>query len=244
LTHALKCRAACLVLPEQAVITGVSAATVLGATIAKASDDVTVALTKGLTVPRRAGVRLRRVQERRPAGRVVDDVRLAHPRRIAFDAAARQPLPEATASLDTLVRHGIITADELRAWLATCHDNDVRAVRRAAELVDPRAESRPESITRVHLVEAGFDVVPQHRVRIGSRVVARVDLALPDLKIAIEYDGRWHEADVQRALDNDRLAALRADGWTVIIVTAELLRDPRRLIAAVAAAVAERQAQR
>jgi very-short-patch-repair endonuclease len=108
--------------------------------------------------------------------------------------------------------------------------------------VDARAESRPESITRVVLVQAGFAVVPQFRVVVGSRVVARVDLALPKLKIAIEYDGRWHEGDLQRALDNDRLAALRAAGWTVIVVTAELLRDPRRLVVAVAAAVAERRA--
>jgi very-short-patch-repair endonuclease len=60
--------------------------------------------------------------------------------------------------------------------------------------------------------------------------------------LAIEYDGRWHEGDLQRALDDGRLAALRAAGWTVIVVTAELLRDHRRLVVAVSAAVAERQA--
>jgi very-short-patch-repair endonuclease len=95
-------------------------------------------------------------------------------------------------------------------------------------------------VTRVHLQLARFDVVPQYRVTVESRVVATVDLALPELKIAIEYDGRWHES--QRALDNDRLAALRGAGWTVIIVTAEPLRDHRRLVAAVAAAVVERRA--
>lgn len=242
LTHALKCRAACLVLPESAVVTGASAATVLGVRLASPSDAVTVALPYGVTAPKRAGIRLRRVNERRPGGKEVDGVRLAHPRRIAFDVAARQPLAEGTAALDAIVRHDLISIEDLRGWLADCHDNDVRAVRRAAELVDARAESVPESITRVHLVEAGFDVVPQFRVRVGSRVVARVDLALPDLRIAIEYDGRWHESDVQRALDNDRLAALRAAGWTVIVVTAELLRDRRRLVATVSAAVAERQA--
>jgi very-short-patch-repair endonuclease len=161
---------------------------------------------------------------------------------MAFDAAAGLPLPEATAALDGIVRQGLVDLDDLRAWLQECHDNNVCEVRQAAALVDARAESRPESITRVVLVQAGFAVVPQFRVVVGSRVVARVDLALPKLKIAIEYDGRWHEGDLQRALDNDRLAALRAAGWTVIVVTAELLRDPRRLVVAVAAAVAERRA--
>ena len=244
LTHTLQCRAASLVLPDDAVITGPSGATVLGLRLASAGDDVMAALTEGPRVPRRSGVRLRRVAEPRPGGRVVDGLRLAHPRRLAFDAAAGLPLHEATAALDALVRHRLVDLGDLRQWLTSCHDNNVRAVRRAADLVDPRAESLPESITRVHLVEAGFDVVPQYRVRDGSRVVARVDLALPELKIAVEYDGRWHEGDARRALDNDRLAALRAAGWTVIIVTAELLRDRRRLVGAVAAAVAERQALR
>jgi very-short-patch-repair endonuclease len=244
LTHKLKCQAACLVLPDCAVVTGASAASVLGLRLASPNDDVSVAVPEGPVVPRWAGVLLRRVREPRPCGDVLDGVRLAHVRRMAFDAAVRLPLHEATAALDAIVRQGLVDLGELRAWLRTCHDNNVRQVRQAAALVDARAESRPESIARVHLVRAGFDVVPQYRVLVGSRVVARVDLALPELKIAIEYDGRWHEEDVQRALDNGRLAELRAAGWTVIVVTAELLRDHRRLVAAVSAAVAERQAPR
>jgi very-short-patch-repair endonuclease len=240
LTHKLKCRAACLVLPDAAVVTGASAASVLGLRLASPADEVAVAVTEGPVVPRRAGIRLRRVTDPAPFGQVVDGVRLAHSRRVAFDAAARLPVHDATAVLDAIVRHGLVDLPDFRRWLTDCHDNDVRDVRLAAQLADPRAESLPESVTRVHLVRAGFDVVPQYRVTVESRVVARVDLALPDLKIAIEYDGRWHEA--QRALDNDRVAALRAAGWTVIIVTAELIRDHRRLVAAVAAAVAERRA--
>lgn len=241
LTHRLKCQAACLVLPDAAVVTGASAATVLGLALAQPGDDVLVALPEGFCVSRRRGIHLRNVCDRRPAGRLLDGVRLAHAHRIAFDAAAGLPLPQATAALDAIVRHGIVELEALRHWLDTRHDHHVVGVRQAASAVDARAESLPESITRVHLREAGFDVVPQFRVVVGSRVVARVDLAIPDLKIAIEYDGRWHEGDGQRALDNDRLAALRAAGWIVIVVTAELLKEPRRLVAAVAGAVAERR---
>jgi very-short-patch-repair endonuclease len=242
LTHKLKCQAACLVLPPAAVVTGASAASTLGLRLASASDNVMVALPLGVTAPRRSGIRLRQVREQRVAGEVLDGVRLAHRMRMAFDAALGRPLPEATAALDALARHGLVDLGEFSAWLATCHDNNVCDVRRAAAFADPRAESQPESVARVVLAQAGFDVVPQYRVAVGSRVVARVDLALPELKIAIEYDGRWHEEELQRALDNDRLAALRAAGWTVIVVTAELLRDRRRLVSAVAAAVAERRA--
>jgi very-short-patch-repair endonuclease len=242
LTHKLKCRAACLVLPPAAVVTGVSAASTLGLRLASSNDDVMVALPLGVTAPHRSGIRLRQVRQQLVAGEVLDGVRLAHRMRMAFDAVVGRPLPEATAALDALARHGLVDLGEFSAWLATCHDNNVCDVRRAAACCDPRAESQPESIARVVLADAGFDVVPQYRVAVGSRVVARVDLALPELKIAIEYDGRWHEEDLQRALDNDRLAALRAAGWTVIVVTAELLRDRRRLVSTVAAAVAERRA--
>jgi very-short-patch-repair endonuclease len=244
LTHKLKCQAASLVLPEQAVVTGLSAATVLGLRLARPDDDVTVALPLGTSAPNRRGVLLRQVNEQTLGMDVLDGVRLAHRHRLAFDAAVLRPLPDATAALDALAHHGLVDIDEFQAWLSECHDNNVRAVRRAAELTDARSESWQESITRVHLMEAGFKVVPQYRVRRGSGVIARVDLALPDLKIAIEYDGRYHDGDLQRALDNDRLAALRAAGWTVIVVTAELLRDHRRLVAAVSAAVAERRAVR
>lgn len=242
LSHRLKCQAACLVLPDTVVITGTSAATVLGLRLADPHDDVSAALPMGLTVPRRFGVQLRRVSDQHPAGPVLDGVRLAHAHRLAYDAAVGKALPQATAVLDALGRHGIVEVGEFRAWLVGRQDNGIRAVRRAAALVDVRAESQPESISRVLLQQAGFEVVPQYRVVVGTRVIARVDLALPELRIAIEYDGRWHEMDVQRSLDNERLAKLRSNGWTVIVVTAELLRDPRRLVATVAAAVAERRA--
>jgi very-short-patch-repair endonuclease len=242
LTHKLKCQAAALVLPELAVVTGRSAATVLGLRLARPDEDVMVAVPLGSAAPQRSGVRVRHCAEQDIAGQTVDGVPVAHHLRIAFDSAVRRPLVEGTAALDALARHGLLDVSHLRWWLQRCHDNNVRQVRRAAELVDARAESWQESVTRVHLVLAGFDVVPQFRVVVGRSVIARVDLALPELMIAIEYDGRWHEQDLQRALDNERIAALRAAGWTVLIVTAELLREPRRLVVAVAAAVAERRA--
>ena len=63
-------------------------------------------------------------------------------------------------------------------------------MRQAVALSDGRAESPPESRLRVLLALAGIPAVPQHTVRDGSgQFVARVDLAYPDRRIAIEYDG-------------------------------------------------------
>ena len=71
----------------------------------------------------------------------------------------------------------------------------------------------------------------QFRVRHDGRVVARVDFAWPDKKVALEYDGLWHAEPGQFAKDRDRLNELRAAGWTVVFVTAVHLRRPERLLA-------------
>lgn len=240
LTHTLKCRAACLVLPAHAVVTGVSAATVLGVRLARPDDVVTVYTPEGLWVSARAGVVVRKVRSPPSSARLLDGVRLADERRMAFDAAAGQSKAEATARLDAMVRGRLLNLESFRSWVAGNHDQHVRGVRAAVDLVDARAESLPESITRVRLREAGFDVTPQYLIRDGAVVVARVDLAIPALRIAIEYDGRWHREEPQRELDGSRLAAIRSLGWTVVTVTAEMLRHPNQLEAAVGAAVRSR----
>ncbi len=80
----------------------------------------------------------------------------------------------------------------------------------------------------------GIATVPLVVVRDGSdRFVARVDLALPELRLAIEYDGAWHGDTRQFARDRRRLNELTAAGWRVLFVTAADLRDRRALVARV-----------
>ncbi len=52
------------------------------------------------------------------------------------------------------------------------------------------AESPPESRVRVLLLQAGLRPVPQCDVYAGGVWLARVDLAFPHAKVAVEYDGR------------------------------------------------------
>jgi hypothetical protein len=60
-------------------------------------------------------------------------------------------------------------------------------------------------------------VVPQYRVRDGSgRVVAVVDLAFPEHRVAIEaHSKRWHFGERKNVLDADRDLALQALDWAV-----------------------------
>ena len=99
------------------------------------------------------------------------------------------------------------------------------------ELADARAESQPESRLRVLLTLAGLPPVPQFVVRgVGGEFLARTDLAYPDVRVAVEYDGAWHAGDGQFARDRDRLNRLTAAGWRVLHVTAADLRDPDRIV--------------
>ena len=83
-----------------------------------------------------------------------------------------------------------------------------------------------------------MEVVPQFVVRdAGGCFVARVDLAVPGLRIAIEYDGAWHGGAPQLTRDRRRMNALTAAGWRVLFVTAADLRDPAALVAKVRAFV-------
>lgn len=58
------------------------------------------------------------------------------------------------------------------------------------------------------------------------RRFGRVDLAWPELKLAVEYDGLDHVGSARRMNDDRRrLNRLVAAGWTVLHVTAPRLRD-------------------
>lgn len=103
----------------------------------------------------------------------------------------------------------------------------MRRVPGVLALCDPGAESPRETALRLLLVLAGLPrPVTQHVVRDASgRFVARVDLAWPLLKVAVEYDGAHHDSPERIRRDRARLNALRRCGWTVLVVDrAQLLR--------------------
>jgi very-short-patch-repair endonuclease len=58
-----------------------------------------------------------------------------------------------------------------------------------------------------------------------GRVIARIDMGWPEIKVGIEYDGSQHWTDSRiRSNDIDRAAELSHRGWIVIRVSADLLR--------------------
>ncbi|MGB2571166.1 endonuclease domain-containing protein [Micromonospora citrea] len=100
-----------------------------------------------------------------------------------------------------------------------------RRARRVFGLADPGAQSPPESHLRVRLILAGLPrPVTQHPVRLSSGLVLHPDLAWPEFRVAVEYDGQWHADPDQLHRDRRRLNQMVAAGWLVLHVTSRRLR--------------------
>jgi very-short-patch-repair endonuclease len=165
------------------------------------------------------------------------------PLRTALDIARFERVPESVVALDVLLARGLIGAGDLAdAVRALPPGRGTRRARAATDLADERAESPPESRLRVLLRLAGLTPQPQYVVRdAAGRNLAHVDLAFPEQRVAIEYDGAWHGAPGQLAKDRGRLNRLVQAGWRVLHLTAADLRDPAAVVAAVRRLLASRE---
>jgi very-short-patch-repair endonuclease len=202
-----------------------------------------VVVPRGAVVPRRHGLRAREaaVPQRDRHELHPYEVPSLRPVRAVADLLRLLPHVEAVVVADAVRRARLVTAEELTTELAA--HTRLRGVRRAAEALrrsDGLAESPPETRLRLMLQDAGLGPVAQHEVR-DSRglLVARVDLALVEARIAIEYDGRVvHERDDAFVRDRRRQNALVRAGWTVLRFTADDLHRPSSVVAAVRACLA------
>ncbi|WP_435299236.1 hypothetical protein [Timonella sp. A28] len=160
---------------------------------------------------------------------IVDCMRTAKPMEalaIADHALARGVSREQCLSINAALR------SPKRRKRTTCLLN------RATSL----AESIPESYMRYVAWLAGMtDLVPQYQVRLEGRTF-RLDIGAPQLKIALEYDGRIKYADSPDALYHEKLREdiLRRAGWLVVRVVAKDLHNIHGLVARMRAAMRAR----
>ena len=158
--------------------------------------------------------------------------------------AVRLSLVELVSFGDRLVARGVISPEELLAVCEAWSGHGRRAAIAAARLVRERSESVPETHSRLLMVLAGLpEPVCNHSYVVGGVERFRLDLAWVEHKVALEYDGRWHDDPEQRVKDEARRAELRAAGWIVIVIRAEDLYDcPDEVVEQVATALASRGA--
>ncbi|MGH4021574.1 MAG: endonuclease domain-containing protein [Pseudonocardiaceae bacterium] len=236
-THELRCEGAALALPPAAVITGRSAATLRGASLAWPYDPVELVVPEATHLARRNGLDVRRTEITTGEWEPWCGIGLATPLRMGLDLLLDRSLPDAVADLDAVLRAGQISLPALQQLVDQRHDRGIVCARRAVQLADPRAESPPESRMRVWLVLDGLHPEPKYWVHDDRGRLARVDLAFPEHRLAVEYDGAWRSEPWALNRDRDRLNRVHAAGWDVVFVTAELLRDPPRMIRTVRSAL-------
>ena len=227
LDHELKARAAALVIPSSAAITGVSAAWFWGARLASPNDPVDIVAMPGRRVGVADEIRVRTSPVPPADTDMLSGIRLTTPVRTAWELALRLPLAEAVAYGDALARLGRIDLASLDSYLRhRAGQRGCRIAKTVFALIDGRAESPQESRLRVQLAVTGLpSPVPQHEVHVNDRFVARVDLAWPQVKVGVEYDGLWHGNSDQLIRDRRRLNDLQAAGWHIHHVTVSDMRD-------------------
>lgn len=235
-THGVAIAGAALIVPRSAVFGGRSAAYLLGAeSLVDSGAAVEVIVPEEDRFGPVTGIRVRRTSLPESDIRSVGRYSCTTPLRTALDIARLELLPESVVALDVLLGRGLVSRERLIAaaeGLPSCRGR-TRA-RRAIDLADERAESPQETRLRVLLRTAGLEPVPQYRVLDPTgRLLARVDLAFPQHRLAVEYDGAWHGEAGQLTRDRRRLNALVMAGWTVVHVTAADLHDPSALVARV-----------
>lgn len=194
---------------------------------------------------RRAGVRARR---RDLADGDVVELRglpVTSPERTFVDLAERLSVPRLVAVGDDLLRRGLCTrADIARIVGCSSRQRGVCAARRAAQILDPRAESPRESLTRAIIIEAGLPApTPQVDIFDGrGRFIARGDLVYEDLRIVIEYDGYHHLTLQGQRRDASRRGDLGLEGWLMVTVVPADIHRPHDLLAKVTRALLSRGA--
>ncbi|TNH31051.1 hypothetical protein FHG89_04490 [Micromonospora orduensis] len=231
--HALACRAAALRLPPEAVIAGPSAAYLHGVEHAAGfDDDVHVLVPKACRVDSRRRLRvhllgaadapsLPPVTNRRDG----IELRRTDPTSAAWETAVWLDPLRAVPIVDSLLAGGLTTQAALSTvGTANADRPGGRRARWVFGLADPGAQSPPESQLRVRLVLGGLPrPVTRQPIRVAGGLVLHPDLAWPEFRVALEYDGRWHSDPQQLHRDRRRLNLLVGAGWLVLHVTSRRL---------------------
>jgi len=243
-----RCLAHAVTLPPTAVFSHTTACAALGLPLPLGTErdlPIHVTVPMGTRAPRRRDL----VGHQRPLPEedvvVVAGLRVTSLSRTFVDLADILDLTALVAIGDRMLWRDDPKLD--RAALesrvaATGRGRGSRKAARALDLLDDGAQSPKESELRLILVAAGFGPFASNLELSDGRgsFVARVDLALPALRIAIEYEGDHHRDPVQWRKDVARRRRIEALGWIYIAVTQADLTDPRRLLDDLGSAIVAR----
>ncbi|WP_404496516.1 DUF559 domain-containing protein [Arthrobacter sp. GAS37] len=203
------------------------------------ADSTELHLSKPRSVPgaRRKGVIGHRVIAAENEVESVDGIRISTRPRTWLDMARLLPLNDLVCMGDELIRvprqalegrdTPFATLEELRA-LVERHPNlqGVVRARQALELMRVGADSAPESLLRLAMLDAGIpEPELQLKLRSDDPFSPSADLGFRQRRVAIQYDGGHHLAEAQTLSDRRRNNAFETAGWTVLVFRKDDLAD-------------------
>jgi very-short-patch-repair endonuclease len=205
----------------------------------------------GRRAPRgRPGVKVHRVNQLDPSRlTAIDGVPVTGIELTLVHLAGVVGFEALAGALDSALVQGLTRADRVLVQVDRMGRRGRRGIGRLVGLLEHRIdghrpnESRFERRLARLVASAGLgEPTAQHEVRVDGRLVARVDLAYPDLRVAIEADShRWHAGRSSWERDLARRTALAADGWLVLHFSwRDLVTRPEYVVRRVAATVASR----
>ena len=203
-----------LALPESGRFTHLTAAEIRGWWVPHVPDGlpVVVAVDPGATRPQRVGLLALRLPRAAP-GVVDEGLRLDSAVDVLLACAHHLALLDLVVLVDSALHLGACTLDELEA-VARSRRKGARLLREALALADGRSESAYETLLRVLLTIAGYEVEPQKRLLdAAGDEVARADLWIVGTMSIAEYDGAHHLSREQQREDLPRLRRISAIGW-------------------------------
>lgn len=173
--------------------------------------------------------RLHRSRTLRPSDITrADGIPVTRPARTLADLARQVPRPALEDAVDDALCRRIVTLDRLARQRGSPTLTAVLATWRDGSAPQDVAEAR---LLR-RMLHAGLPPPEtQHEVWHAGRFVARLDLAWPDRRLAVELDGfRWHASPRAFQRDRARRNLLVHLGWTVFQATpADLVGDGARV---------------
>lgn len=170
--------------------------------------------------------------------RIRDGVALTAPPRTVVDLGRVLDRDGVESALAIGLQKGLASMPQVEATLVTAYRTaGTGLVREVVRQFRPEWESLLSARFGRLTAEGGLGLVPGFEIRDGGRVVALLDFAVPDLRLAVEVDGwAYHGSKEQQQADRqrDRMLLVRY-GWTTVrYTTQDVLERPEQVLAELA----------
>jgi predicted transcriptional regulator of viral defense system len=169
---------------------------------------------------------------------IVDGIPVTTVERTLFDLGAVCSRNLVERALEAALRDELTTLDKVTTTFARLARRGRRGVAILRSILDEydadrklTESDREKMMLQVFRKHGLPDPIPQFVVRHNGLSIARVDAALPQYKLAFEYESyQWHTGKSALVRDNRRRNQLLAIGWPTIGVTAADLRSGGELV--------------